>query len=269
MIIVKIMFRPSYPSCLSSFPDKFNFIGEGKYYFGLELEVYYDINQRYSDMDEEWYGEYHHRINTLVDKNKDWLYVLSDGSLQGYNGLEFVTHPIGIDYLLSKGLSLIDQIRLHDCECDESCGFHVHVGRRELNDNQMISLLHFMYNERNEDFLFGLSNRTMDKFDCWADPCWEEDISISEYVKNCQYQTDKNIVCVNERSLEFRMFGGTVDKKQIQANIEFVLALLEYTSDKKSKNLLYGNFIAYVNRRQSLYPELYSFIRDLRLQEKF
>lgn len=110
-----------------SYSRVFNVIGSKKFAVGLEMEV----------------GNFTDRSKTINLLNElgirdDFMMPTSDGSLDEH-GIEFVTHPLGIDYLESEGWDVLKEVfdvfkktggKAEDATC--SCGCHHNFSHEKL-----------------------------------------------------------------------------------------------------------------------------------------
>lgn len=257
--------------------NEFKYIGdclEEDYYLGMEIEAFFLEDRKSNSWIKEDWELYHIKTNEIYEKTKDFLWLEQDCSLDNYckYGLEFVTHPISSNLLINveKGktnyLKKLQIIKKNGYYTNEYCGFHVHVSLNQIIKNQLYSLFHFMFNKENEEFLIDLSGRSIDEFFEYSSNVWEEDSedSIGYVVNNMfTYITDKNILCLDNPTLEFRLFTGTVDYLEMCANLEFVVSVLRWTRNKSSKNLLANEYCKYVSKREDLYPNINNRLKEV------
>ena len=128
---------PYCERCFDEFEDEIEeygykptpiFYGQGKRYFGVELEV----DEGGKDNDNAA------TLKSIANVHEENIYIKSDGSLE--DGFEIVSHPMTLEYhaeemnwkeLLREAVSM--GYRSHQTS---TCGLHVHVNRNAFGDNQ-------------------------------------------------------------------------------------------------------------------------------------
>lgn len=170
-------------------------------------------------------------------------YIAQDGSLT--NGMEIISQPYTIKkwqelepnidalftYLQNEGFTS------HD---NEHCGFHIHVTRpSEDAINRILFIMEFYKNE-----LVAFSRRNRSKLLQWAP--FMSDVLVNENNLSKRLQTmdfikDKkeNMSChsralnlSHSRTIEFRIFRGTLNKQTFFATLELVNNLVTMASDE-------------------------------------
>ena len=164
---------PYCERCFDEFEDEIEeygykptpiFYGNGKRYFGVELEV--DEGGKDNDNAAS--------LKSIANIHEENIYIKSDGSLE--DGFEIVSHPMTLEYhtesmnwkeLLREAVSM--GYRSHQTS---TCGLHVHVNRNAFGDNQteqedVISrILFFVEKHWNELFMF--SRRSSYNMSRWS-----------------------------------------------------------------------------------------------------
>lgn len=242
-----------------SYHPRPHFFGQAKYYFGFELEVESEGNSRRVG------AEY------VLEKLSPRVYLKNDGSLN--EGFEIVSHPHTLDELqqkfdwtVLKGLSK-QGFRSWNTN---TCGLHVHVSRTafgevlnrsDINKTQAHELrfIKLIYdNQRQIERLAGRSSsyaRFGDKG------------KLARRVKY-GHQDDRYeaVNSQNERTLEVRVFRGSLKPERVLSAVELVHASIEYTRDLKvtgSNNALkWINFVRFVADRNESYPNLVNAIQN-------
>ena len=99
------------------------FFGDGKRYFGVELEV-------------DRGGEIHGNARRVTELAPEQIYCKHDGSLD--DGLEIVTHPMTLDYHCNQmpWQNIVDLLKEMGYRSHQTttAGLHVHVNRSSLGD---------------------------------------------------------------------------------------------------------------------------------------
>lgn len=237
------------------------FFGEGKRFFGVELEV-----------DEG--GEEDDAAIKLLDITDDRMYIKHDGSLD--EGFEMVTHPMTLDYhrhhfpwkeVTQKAISL--GYRSHQTD---TCGLHIHVNRGSLGDTDeqqegtIARILYFVEEHWNE--LVRFSRRTSYQLDHWASRYGRKD-SPKELLYDIKKEGYGRYACVNLKNyatIEFRIFRGTLRRQTIIAALQLVDEICRAAismSDEDIKELFWSDFVSMLDR--SACPELIEYLKIRRL----
>lgn len=170
----------------------------------------------------------------------DHLYFKHDSSLD--EGCELVTHPMSPEYMMSDEgkrmwldiceAALAEGMRSHDTS---TCGLHVHVSRdffgksgtsQELTELKLIETIDRLF----EPIIY-FSRRKREQINRWAprtcapksnDGWIGRAKSVSSHAKSSRYHA---VNVTNERTIEFRMFRGTLKADTILATLQFVTGL--------------------------------------------
>ena len=193
-------------------------------------------------------------INIFLLKNGliDYFYFKEDLSLE--EGFEIVSFPATFRYIkryfkLKKFLSLLSSL----VEVTYTCGFHIHIPQDTLNLQELAALQYFAYINRLE--LFYLSGRSLRSLKI---NLLKETPSLNKIknllTKNNYYQykhiskedikckkpvVDKySAIALRMHTIEFRLFGGTLDYIQTMFNFNLVLNLIAYVKKMKPEGIV-------------------------------
>ena len=236
------------------------FYGEGKRFFGVELEV--DEGGHDDDNALE--------IIDQANYNNEHIYIKSDGSL--HEGFEIVTHPMTLDYhmndfcwedVLHKAVQL--GYRSHQTT---TCGLHVHVNRNSFGSNEysqdmtISRILYFV--EQNWNELLCFSRRTESAMNRWASRFGYESSpkKLLNKVK-CTYGRYCAVNLCNRHTIEFRMFRGTLRLNTLLATFQLVNRICKLAvslTDEEIQNLSWSNFVSQITE-----PELIQYLKERRI----
>jgi hypothetical protein len=250
--------------------------------FGVELEVEMNAKGCKSDGIDRF---------TLAQQVKetlgsDFVMLKEDGSLNEngkysdpgaiYAGFEIVSAPADLEVHKSKWKKLesmrnFKHLRAWDTE---TCGMHVHVSRDALSTLQIGRILTFMTHEENKKFVAKVAGRGENKYcrvlkkEKFSSDLQYGEFEVKdgiEYVK-ASYQIPRNdenrrqaVNITNERTIEFRIFRGTVHPRHIIRNMEFVDAMCNfcYPGSRSFQALLdWREFVNYCADNRKSYPLL-------------
>lgn len=197
-----------------------------QFYIGHELEI-----DKGSDM-REAVEEISTRLNGIC---------MHDGSLSN-SGIEFISHPLSYNYMLSLEndyrrvfTNLINMgYRSHDTS---TCGLHFHVTRPE-NSDVIDRIILFMETYKEE--IITLSRRNRSEIDSWCNflsdrrtDVKEKTLKSLDYIKKYKETSSRYMALnlTNSRTIEFRIFKGTLNYETFMADFEFVYNLTTLASD--------------------------------------
>lgn len=193
---------------------------------GIEIEVESKQGKRYNTTK---------ILNEEYSENEKLFYLVHDGSLR--NGIEIVTHPFFVNQLhgshliVKRLLPMLSYINNNRTQTSERCGLHIHIGRKELKKDCVSKL----------QYLFELFEKELLKFSRRGD-----NLSYTRLIKifkhnnkksiyNCispivdgMYKEDSKYVSINtlhKHTIEIRLWSGTQQPSEIEANIEMTMLL--------------------------------------------
>jgi L-rhamnose mutarotase len=229
-------------------------------YLGIELEVERGANSETN----------HTKMALLIEK--DFLYFKTDGSLD--NGFEIVTHPMTISYIKKHKnvwadiLNLLrsNKYRSYDTR---TCGMHIHISKNAFTTWHLYRFMKFFVD--NSDFVTKISQRKIENLDRWAALTDNPSESYKEFTQDrLMYKAkkksgnDKRYLAVNlqnDKSVEVRIFRGTLNDSSFFKNIEFVQALYDYTKSISETDMSLKSFLSFIKDNNE-YPYLRKFIAD-------
>jgi len=184
------------------------------------------------------------------------LFFEEDGSLS--NGFEMVTAPMGLDdharlWRTALSPTLTRGLRSHDTE---TCGLHVHVSRTGLTDVQISKVVCFVNDPDNRRLIETVARRYN------AGYC-----RVTEKKLRTAHQDDGNryqaVNLCNSRTIEFRIFKGTLRYASVMAAIEFANAVVQFATPANGVgfNLKTPAFLDFINtammRKHTAFLRLY------------
>ena len=191
---------------------KNKFVGVGDYFLGVELEM--EMND---------YGKknlVYKELHRLLHTNKNFV-LERDGSLN--YGFELITQPHTYEKLL-KTLKVVEEIPNVSAKSSR-CGMHVHISRKafkeELEQGTLILICMHLQNyfkkfseRKSYDFCrLYLRGATFSDIDSW------------NKVFSNRSERRMFVNLTNDNTIEFRIFQGSTDYKNIVANVQMVIIL--------------------------------------------
>ena len=216
--------------------------------FGFELEV------------ENYSGAYSSEdlARELKAQFDDFLYFKWDSSLE--DGFEIVSHPMTYCYFksnINRFKSMLQTIRncgFRSYDMD-TCGLHITLSRKTFTHSHFLKFVDFFNNSSNHALLKALSQRTS-RSSHWAK--LKKDFNKRTMIefakdKNSHQPTDRHkaLNLTNTKTIEIRLFRGTLKDESFLKAFESVLSIYDYTYkmtfnalkinepklDKQSKNV--------------------------------
>lgn len=177
-----------------------------------------------------------------------------------YAGFEIVTAPCDRETHFDRIPRLLNvphyrHLRAWDTE---TCGFHVHVTRDALSYLQIHRMLQFVNSDKNTLFIQKVAGRGSETFCKYIPKDVEDALRVDE--RNDENRRQAINLC-NERTIEFRIFRGTINPKHILRNLEFCEAICDFTAPcaRSLKEMNdYRNLISFVNSNRKTWPLLAS-----------
>lgn len=226
-----------------------------KFYIGLELEI------EYCDADED-------EVVDIVERELPFCYLKRDGSLS--HGVEIVTHPMTPAFFLDQRDTfrrVLGQLQVEGARSYSpgTCGLHVHIDRRAVSTLTLYKFLSLVYN--NPALTLTVSQRKPDALNTWARL---SDSGRREIVYKAKHKFSGGkyqAVCLDhDKTLEVRIFRGTLKPESFFKSVEFVLAGLRFCEDTSMS--VFGGppesttplFRAWVAEHRKDYPHLDKFL---------
>ena len=222
-------------------------------FFGFELEV---ENLGGADFDEYTY-----------DAENIGLYTKSDGSLE--NGMEIVSHPCTALYhreMFGQYSTLLRNLANAGFRSYETttCGMHIHASKDAVSNYHLYKVMRFFYD--NPAFILRVSQRRQEMLERWARVKFSPDgtgehrtaVSAAKYKANFVKYTAINLS--PEKTIEFRIFRGTLNIHSFFKNLEFVQAVLAFTKGAGMNELTPDVFMQFVAQNAKEFENLHKFL---------
>lgn len=193
------------------------------------------------------------------------FYFKNDGSLN--DGFEIVSHPLTFDYIQNKKdvfSTMLDNLKNNGFRSYNSttCGMHIHISKNSFSTWHLFRFMQFF--NSNKEFITKISQRELNKLERWATLENDSDRDIRKKIVNAKknkgynYSRYSAINIQNEKTIEIRIFRGTLFQGSFFKNIEFIDSLFNYTKDVSDINL--NDYKKFVNGKKE-YKNLAKFIQ--------
>lgn len=242
------------------------FYGEGKKYFGIEIEI-------------DGGGEDNEKAENItqnINYSKEHVYCKHDGSLD--EGFEIVTHPMSYNYItkIKNDFRIMMEAAINEGYVShnaETCGLHIHVSRRffgeceEQQDLHISKILFLIEKHWNKMVIF--SRRTEAQLNRWASRYCEEGESLNSnnILEKAKISGRYHAINLeNEHTIEFRFFRGTLKFNTFIATIQFVHHLTDLAKNLSLQETQSLQWDKIVNINENEYPELAQYLRERKLK---
>lgn len=208
-------------------------------WFGVELEV--EIKDHAIDANEKA-----RMLNDLLNDGERGKRVFfeRDGSLN--NGFEIITQPMSLPAHreLWSWLRDRDACRHLLSHNTRTCGLHVHVNKDNLTQLQIAKIVTFVNDPNNEQLIRSIARRYAEGY-----------CKIKQKEFSSAHQSTDRYEAVNitsQKTIEFRVFKGSLKYESVLAAIEFCNALIEFAASPITNDvtkLTTDHFIDFINNQ--------------------
>lgn len=210
-------------------------------WFGVELEV--EIKDRAVDREEK--AKHLHDVINGGERGAK-VFFENDGSLS--YGFEIITQPMSLPAHreMWSWLKVKDNTRYLLSHNTSTCGLHVHVNKDGLSQIQIAKIVTFVNDSRNSDLIRAIARRYGEGY-----------CKIKQKDLSSAHQSTDRYEAVNitgRRTIEFRIFKGSLKYESVVSAIEFCNALVEFAASDKTGDVSALNaddFIDFINSNQA------------------
>lgn len=215
-----------------------------KIYFGVELEVCTKRGLNES-------------AQRVTDRMDGFAVLKEDCSLGGFEGgFEIVTGRATLEEHTKRWAWLKDNpvpgLVSFNTSC---CGMHVHVSRDPLSALTVGKMLVFLNHKDNERLVTAIAGRSANSY-CRR---YEKTITDGHYSRRYDADRYEALNVSGDKTIEFRLFKGTLKYESFLKNLQFVRALLDWAPHASLK-VPQDDFLNFVEKHRSSYRQLRSFL---------
>jgi len=203
---------------------RLQFRGDGPLYFGVELEVQTPSNQ----------ATY---VAERIGVQGDW-YFEHDGSV--YPGFELITYPCSLEYHKTQfpwenitATARTHGGRSHDATC--SCGLHVHVTRsaiEQMGRDTIAKVVYFLNAQP------AMAEAVARRASSYGEVRKKSSVGMATSENYGRYNA---VNIENSRTIEFRLYKGTLVHTTILATLEFTDAVIRWCAETSSADIMDDN----------------------------
>lgn len=231
---------------------------------GLELEM--EIGSSY-DLDDKA-AQLKSAIGVVQDSGYDYCLLEHDGSLS--NGFEMVTGYTGLDIHAKQLAWFKNKFVGAKSHNTTTCGLHVHVCKADMSMLHAAKMILFINDPQNIDLIKCIARRDSSGYakfqDKQRDKSWLRDAMRSgdtkaRQLRNINSDRYEALNFQNDKTIEFRLFKGTLKYSTIMACLEFAWITWFFARDTSQAQLTTQNFLKYIclqnNRRDTAHLRAY------------
>jgi hypothetical protein len=260
------------------------------YYLGVELET--DNHYGFGRATRSIYGEIEREFNKVSEftneqaadmrQPKQLWFPKHDGSV---TGPEFASHPATMAYWRAKKDDIANMFQMllhagfrsHD---NDACGMHINISRNAFDNRRhlfrFLTLLH-----SNTGWSLRMSQRTKSSVGSWAnmetfkDKKFRKQAAHDLTQKNRAGDIETHVNVTNKYTafnapygqprFEFRLPRGTLRIDRFFKNLEWTVAMIEYTRKGLVTECRPKEFMAWVMKNVEEYPNLANFLVEKKM----
>jgi len=257
--------------CLGHIPSKYD-NRTPRVLLGLELEM--EIKGEYSRDERagtllESVGNYDHHTYALCE---------NDGSLN--HGFELVTAYTGLDVHAEQLAFFKSGLRGAISHDSDNCGLHVHICKADMSTLHGAKMILFINDPSNQKLIKAIARRDNSGFAKFknkqTDKNWLKSAMSCEskrsQLRNLNSDRYEALNFKNDKTVEFRLFKGSLVFETIMSCLEFTYATWFFTRDASTKNMTIDGFLKFIcaneNRGDTKFLRAYLKAKGFDLPEK-
>ena len=235
---------------------------------GLELEM--EINGDY-DLDDRA-GFLLNSLGHYQTPSDNYLYALCEEDCSIDRGFELVTAYTGLE-VHAKQLKFFDtRFKGATSHNTSTCGLHVHICKSDMTTLHASKMVLFINDPANHELVYALARRDQSSYckiyDKKADKSWIKNALLrtkrKDQIQSLNPDRYEALNFQNERTVEFRLFKGTLKYQTIMACLEFTFATWHFCREASTSQLTTSGFLDFIcqpeNRKDTKF--LRSYLRE-------
>lgn len=226
----------------------------------MEIDTDYDLDARAGKL-----------LGALGDyrnsEGQRYTYALceQDGSLD--SGFEMVTAYTGLDVHKEQLQFFKERFEGATSHNTSTCGLHVHICKADMSTLHACKMVLFINDADNQKLVYALARRDSSSYckihDKKNDKHWLKDAvqsgkSIGEnklqkkhQLRNLNSDRYEALNFKNDKTIEFRLFKGTLKYQTIMACLEFTFATWHFCKDAGQSELTTAKFLEFICRAEN------------------
>jgi hypothetical protein len=189
-----------------------------------------------------------------LPESRQYCALEHDGSL--HNGFEMVTGWTGLDVHAKQLQHFKNPIRGLKSHDTSTCGLHVHICKKDMTLFHAVKMVLFVNDSGNQRLVRSLARRDSSRYsqvkNKKAGYEWLTNAKSGNNLKYLNADRYEALNFQNDRTIEFRMFKGTMRYDTIMACLEFTYATWFFCRDTGTNQLTTDNFLEFISRSENL-----------------
>jgi len=223
-------------------------------YLGLELEM--EIKDDYDRDDKA--EQLLDAVGMAQINGINYRYALceSDGSLN--HGFEMVTGYTGLDTHARQLEFFKEPFRGAKSHDTQTCGLHVHICKSDMTMLHCAKMILFVNESANQKLIRAIARRDGASYskilNKKASYQWLKNAKNGSKQSRIQQLNSDRYEALNfqnEKTIEFRIFKGTLKYESIMASLEFAYATWHFCKDTGSNDLTIDNFLDFISEPEN------------------
>ena len=235
---------------------------------GLELEM--EINEDF-DLDDRA-GLLLNSVNPCYANERPYTYALCEQDCSIDRGFEMVTAYTGLDVHAHQLGFFKDRFRGATSHNTSTCGLHVHICKSDMTTLHASKMVLFINDPANHDLIYALARRDESGYckiyDKKSDKSWIKNALLrtrrKDQIQALNPDRYEALNFQNEKTVEFRLFRGTLKYETIMSCLEFTFATWHFCRNASTNQLTTAGFLDFIckpeNRKDTKF--LRSYLRE-------
>jgi hypothetical protein len=232
---------------------------------GLELEMEIDSSHSLDGRA----GVLLENVGNYRDAENDrYTYALceQDGSLD--NGFEMVTAYTGLDVHKEQLQFFKEKFEGAKSHNTSTCGLHIHICKADMSTLHACKMVFFINDADNQKLVYALARRDSSSYskihDKKGDKHWLKDamqagkkvednnkLQKRYQLRNLNSDRYEALNFKNDKTIEFRLFKGSLKYQTIMACLEFTFATWHFCKDASQTQLTTAEFLKFICRAEN------------------
>ena len=222
---------------------------------GLELEM--EIESKY-DLDDRA-GLLLSSLGQYQTSSDNYLYALCEDDCSIDRGFEMVTAYTGLE-VHAKQLEFFDtRFKGATSHNTSTCGLHVHICKSDMTTLHASKMVLFINDPANHDLVFALARRDQSSYckiyDKKSDKSWIKNALLrtkrKDQIQSLNPDRYEALNFQNDKTVEFRLFKGTLKYETIMACLEFTFATWHFCREASTSQLTTAGFLDFICRPEN------------------
>lgn len=243
---------------------------------GLELEM--EISDNY-DLDDRA-GLLLNSVNPCYAGENTYTYALCEEDCSIDRGFEMVTGYTGLDVHAHQLKFFKERFKGATSHNTSTCGLHVHICKSDMTTLHASKMVLFINDPANHDLVYALARRDESGYckiyDKKSDKSWIKNALLrtkrKDQIQSLNPDRYEALNFQNEKTVEFRLFKGTLKYETIMSCLEFTFATWHFCREASTNQLTTAGFLDFIckpeNRKDTRFLRTYLVEKNFQLPVK-